>query len=84
MTAEGRSSETTGEDSDGMFPEGLMDDDRWKMVGEGSVISISGRGMSMGAFISSGFSEEKHANMGVVDSNWRIASKEECYSSRQG
>jgi hypothetical protein len=37
MTAEGRSSETTGEDSDGTFPNGLMDDDRYKMVTEGSV-----------------------------------------------
>ena len=28
VIAEGRSSETIGEDSNGMFPEGLMDDDR--------------------------------------------------------
>ena len=28
VITEGRSSETTGEDSNGTFPEGLMDDDR--------------------------------------------------------
>ena len=37
MIAEGRSSETTRKDSDGTFPNGLMDDDRYKMVTEGSV-----------------------------------------------
>ena len=45
MTAEGRSSETTGEDSDGTFPNGLMDDDRYKMVTEGSVGLKAGGGM---------------------------------------
>ena len=28
VVGEGRSSETIGDDSEGMFPEGLMDDDR--------------------------------------------------------
>ena len=72
-----------------MFPEGLMDDDRWKILDEDSVISTSGGGMSMGAVMSGSFSKEKCANRGEVDSlrldsNWRTVAREVRKSSRRG
>ena len=89
MIAEGRSSEKTGEDSEGMFPEGLMDDDRWKMMDEGSISLASGGGMSMGVVMSGSSIEEKCANRGEVDSlrlasNWWTVAIEVQKSSRRG
>ena len=89
MIVEGRSSETTGEDSDGMFLERLMDDDRWKMLDEGSLISTSRGGMLMGSIMSGSFTKAKGTNRGEVDSlrlasNWRTVAREERKFARRG
>ena len=89
MITEGRSDETSGEVSRGASTEGLMDDDRSKMVVEDSIILTSRVGMSMGVGRSSGFTKAERPNKVEVNflclaSNWRNSSKEEQYSSRWG
>ena len=68
VIAEGRSSEIEGEVLEGASTLDLMNDDKYRMVAIGSIISTSGGGISMGVGNTSSSIKSKLANKGEVDS----------------